>query len=132
MIMLDTNICIYLIKRKPPSVLRHFQNYRPGDIAISAITLAELEYGVAKSHAKERNKKALSQFIIPLEVLPFDQAATASYGQIRAELEKQGKPIGANDLLIAAHALSLDALLVTNNLKEFARIEDLKLANWVE
>jgi len=132
MIMLDTNICIYLIKRKPPSVLQHFKNYRPGDIAISAITLAELEYGVARSQAIERNKKALSQFIIPLEVLPFDQAATVCYGQIRAELEKQGKPIGANDLLIAAHALSLDALLVTNNLTRFARIEDLKLANWVE
>jgi tRNA(fMet)-specific endonuclease VapC len=132
MIILDTNICIYLIKRKPPSVLRHFQNYRPGDIAISAITLAELEYGVAKSQAKERNKKALSQFIIPLEVLPFDHAATVCYGQIRADLERKGQPIGANDLLIAAHALSLDALLVTNNMKEFARIEDLKLANWVE
>lgn len=132
MIMLDTNICIYLIKRKPVSVLQHFQHYRPGDIAISAITLAELEYGVAKSQAKERNKKALSQFLIPLEVLPFDQAAAACYGQIRADLERKGQPIGANDLLISAHALTLDALLVTNNLKEFARVTDLKLANWVE
>jgi len=132
MIMLDTNICIYLIKRKPASVLQHFQHYHPGDIAISAITLAELEYGVAKSQSKERNKKALSKFLIPLEILPFDQAATVFYGQIRAELERTGQPIGANDLLIAAHALSLDALLVTNNLKEFARGADLKLANWVE
>ena len=132
MILLDTNICIHIIKRKPISTLQHFQRYQPGDIGISAITLAELQYGVAKSQAQQRNQDALDEFLIPLEVLPFSDSATHAYGQIRASLERQGKIIGANDLLIAAHALSLDALLVTNNTREFERVSDLQLANWVE
>jgi len=132
MILLDTNICIHIIKRKPISTLQNFQRYQPGDIGISAITLAELQYGVAKSQAQQRNQDALDEFLIPLEVLPFSDSATHAYGQIRASLERQGKIIGANDLLIAAHALSLDALLVTNNTREFERVSDLQLANWVE
>ena len=130
MILLDTNICIYIIKRKPDGVLRHFQRYRPGDIGISSITLAELQYGVAKSQAKERNAEALSEFLIPFEIFPFGESVTHAYGVIRTHLEKQGKPIGAMDLLIAAHALTLDAVLVTNNVKEFERVPGLKIENW--
>lgn len=131
MLLLDTNICIYIIKRKPDEVLRRFQQYHPGDIGISTITLAELQYGVAKSQAPQRNAEALSEFLIPLEILSFGEAATLAYGTIRALLQRQGKIIGAMDLLIAAHALSLDAALVTNNLKEFDRVPGLKLENWV-
>ncbi|MDF1581080.1 MAG: type II toxin-antitoxin system VapC family toxin [Desulfuromonadales bacterium] len=131
MLLLDTNICIYIIKRKPDEVLRHFQQYHPGDIGISSITLAELQYGVAKSQTPPRNSEALSEFLIPIEVLPFGEAATQSCGIIRASLEQQGKIIGAMDLLIAAHAFSLGAVLVTNNVKEFARVPGLKVENWV-
>ncbi len=131
MLLLDTNICIYIIKRKPEEVLRHFQQYHPGEIGISSITLAELQYGVAKSQAQERNAEALSEFLISFEILPFSEAATQVYGSIRTLLERRGKIIGAMDLLIAAHAVSLDAVLVTNNVKEFERVPDLKVENWV-
>ena len=131
MILLDTNICIYIIKRKPNEVLHHFQQYHPGDIGISSITLAELQYGVAKSHAQQSNSEALSEFLIPIEILPFDESATQAYGSIRTLLERQGNIIGAMDLLIAAHAVSLDAILVTNNVKEFERVPNLKIENWV-
>ena len=130
MVMLDTNICIYIIKQKPPEVLKRFLEYQVGDIAISAITLAELRYGVAKSHYREKNAKALDELIIPLEILPFDEEASRSYGEIRAALEKAGTPIGAMDLLIAAHAVSLDVTLVTNNAREFQRVPGLKTADW--
>ena len=132
MILLDTNICIYIIKRKPAEVLCHFQQYHPGDIGISSITLAELQYGVAKSQAQTRNAEALSEFLIPFEILPFGESATQVYGFIRPLLERQGNILGAMDLLIAAHAVSLDAVLVTNNVKEFERVPDLKLENWVK
>ena len=131
MILLDTNICIYIIRRKPDEVLRHFQQYHPGEIGISSITLAELQYGVAKSQAQKRNAEALSEFLISFEILPFSEAATQVYGSIRTLLERQGNIIGAMDLLIAAHAVSLDAVLVTNNVKEFERVPDLKVENWV-
>jgi len=130
MILLDTNICIYIIKRKPVEVLGRFQQYHPGEIGISSITLAELQYGVAKSQAQQRNAEALSEFLIPLEVLPFGESATQVYGEIRTILERQGNIIGAMDLLIAAHALSLEATLATNNVKELARVPDLKIENW--
>lgn len=130
MMMLDTNICIYIIKQKPPAVLEHFREYQVGDIAISSITLAELRYGVAKSHYREKNAKALDEFILPLEILPFDEEATRTYGEIRAALEKAGTPIGSMDLLIAAHAASLGVALVTNNTREFSRVPDLILADW--
>ena len=132
MILLDTNICIHIIKRKPTSVIQHFQQYQPGDIGISAITLAEMQFGVAKSKAQQRNQEALDEFLISLEILPFSEAATHAYGQIRADLERQGGGLGANDLLIAAHAFSLSALLVTNNTREFERVPGLQIANWVE
>jgi tRNA(fMet)-specific endonuclease VapC len=130
MVMLDTNICIYIIKQRPPEVLKRFLSYQVGDITISAVSLAELRYGVAKSLYREKNAKALDEFILPLEVLPFDEEATKSYGEIRAALEKAGTPIGSMDMMIAAHAVSLGMTLVTNNTKEFNRVSALKVVDW--
>ncbi|MGD9591488.1 MAG: type II toxin-antitoxin system VapC family toxin [Candidatus Berkiella sp.] len=129
--LLDTNICIYIIKLSPPLVIKKFHSLIIGDIGISTITLSELEYGVAKSSHKTKNEEALSQFIMPLEILEFDMAAASLYGKLRADLENNGKPIGAMDMLIAAHALSMNVTLVTNNEKEFMRIKNLKIENWV-
>lgn len=128
--LLDTNICIYLINRRPETVLQHFANLQAGEVAISSITGSELHYGVAKS-GSARNLLALEKFLAPLEVLPFDEAAMREYGTIRARLEKQGTPIGPMDMLIAAHALALDVVLVTNNLREFERVPGLRTMNWV-
>jgi len=130
MLMLDTNICIYIIKQKPPAVLEHFKEYRIGDIGISSITLAELRYGVAKSGYPDKNAEALEEFIIPLEIFPFTEDATLAYGELRAILEKLGNPIGSMDLLIAAHAVSLGVTLVTNNTREFSRVPGLNLVDW--
>lgn len=129
--MLDTNICIYIIKRKPVNVLDKFKSLSIGTIGISAITLAELQFGVMKSSDPKRNQEALDKFLTPLEILDFDYYATIHYGKIRAGLEKQGTPIGPLDTLIASHAMSLDLILVTNNIKEFERIPDFKIENWV-
>lgn len=128
--LLDTNICIYIIKKKPEKVLRKFTAYTPGEVGISSITLSELFYGTEKSQERQRNLSALEEFIIPLEVVAFDAKAAYQYGKIRASLEKAGKPIGGMDLLIAAHALALGIPLVTNNAKEFNRVPDLKVLNW--
>jgi tRNA(fMet)-specific endonuclease VapC len=130
--LLDTNICIYLIKQKPPKVLARFQTLALSDIGISSITVAELEYGVCKSQQQEKNRSALMQFLIPLEIVEFDQAAATLYGSIRSDLESRGLVIGAMDMLIAAHALSLGVTLVSNNVREFSRIASLSLENWVE
>jgi len=130
MILLDTNICIYIITQKPAQVLARFRRHKAGDIGVSSIVAAELAYGVAKS-GSERNQQALQMFLAPLEVLPFDEAALWTYGQLRAQLEKQGTPIGSMDTLIAAHALSHDAVLVTNNQREFERVPGLRLDNWM-
>ncbi len=129
--MLDTNICIYLIKQRPQPLLDRFGSYPVGDIGISVITLAELQYGVSKSSQPRRNQEALEQFIAPLEVADFGRQATVAYGKVRAALEKRGRPIGAMDLLIAAHALSLGVRLVTNNEKEFRHVPGLRVENWV-
>ena len=129
-LLLDTNICIYIIKQQPATVLKHFLEYQVGDVGISSITLSELRYGVAKSTHREKNSKALDEFIIPLEVIPFDEDAAYVYGDIRANLEKAGTPIGSMDLLIAAHALSLGIPLVTNNTREFMRIPALTIIDW--
>jgi tRNA(fMet)-specific endonuclease VapC len=128
--MLDTNICIYLIKKQPAILLERFASYPVGDIGISVITLAELEYGASKSSNPHRNREALEQFVLPLEVAVFDRPATLTYGKIRALLEKTGRPIGSMDMLIAAHALSLGVHLVTNNVKEFKRVPGLRIENW--
>ena len=113
--MLDTNICIYIIKKNPKKVLEKFDFLNVGDVAISSITLSELTYGVEKSLHSKKNSAALHEFILPLEVLSFDENAAYHYGSIRAALEKKGQSIGPLDLMIAAHALSIDTTLVTNN-----------------
>ena len=130
-LMLDTNICIYIIKQQPVTVLKRFLEYQIGDIGISSITLSELRYGVARSTHQEKNTKALDEFITPLEVVSFDEEAAHIYGDIRAALEKAGTPIGAMDMLIAAHSVSLGIPLVTNNPREFLRIPALKIINWM-
>ena len=130
-LMLDTNICIYIIKQQPITVLKRFLEYQIGDIGISSITLSELRYGVAKSTHQEKNSMALDEFIIPLEIVPFDDEAARAYGNVRAALEKAGTPVGAMDMLIAAHAVSLGIPLVTNNTREFVRIPSLTVIDWL-
>ena len=130
--MLDTNICIYIIKQKPPDVIERFKKTEISRIGVSAITLSELSYGASKSSKPEQNQIALAQFIAPLEILPYGDDAALYYGTLRTHLEKQGTPIGSLDMLIAAHALSTDCTLVTNHEKEFVRIPKLKIENWVK
>lgn len=130
--MLDTNICIYIIKQKPQAVIERFFQTEISQIGISSITLSELFFGVSKSSKPDQNKIALAQFIAPLEILPYDGQAAHYYGDLRSYLEKQGKPIGSLNMLIAAHALSIAATLVTNNEKEFIRIPNLNIDNWVK
>ena len=129
--LLDTNVCIYLIKRKPVAVLKKFEACSVGDIAISTISVAELQFGVQKSSYPDRNKRALEQFLVPLTVVDFNYQAALVYGEIRSGLETEGTPIGALDTLIAAHALSLGLIVITNNEKEFLRVPGLKVENWV-
>lgn len=128
--LLDTNICIYIINVRPPQVLERFREHEPGTVAISTITACELAFGVSKSQS-ERNHRALQMFMAPLEIMPFDASVVWQYAQIRADLEQQGQPIGALDTMIAAHALSIGAILVTNNAKEFSRVKNLSVENWV-
>ena len=128
--LLDTNICIYIINRQPEAVFKHFAKLQAGEVGISSITGSELHFGVAKS-GSVRILHALEKFIAPLDVLPFDDAAMREYGKARAHLEKKGTPIGSLDVLIASHALALDVVLVTNNLREFKRVPGLRVANWV-
>jgi tRNA(fMet)-specific endonuclease VapC len=130
--MLDTNICIALIKRKPPKALRRFDRLSAGDVGISTITLAELRYGIAKSQHVERNKQALEEFLLPLEVADFDESAASAYGTVRAGLENAGQLIGPLDTQIGAHALSLNAVLVTDNAIESRRIKGLRIENWLD
>ncbi|MFB2977775.1 type II toxin-antitoxin system VapC family toxin [Microseira sp. BLCC-F43] len=130
--LLDTNICIYIIKQKPAKVLAKFQTLNLSDIGVSSITVAELEYGAYKSQRSEQNRAALSQFLIPLEVLPFDERATQTYGQIRAELEPRGIAIDSMDMLIASQAISLGLIIVTNNVRELSQIPGLSLENWAD
>jgi len=129
--MLDTNVCIDIIKERPRSVLDRFKDHTVGDIGMSVVTLAELEYGVSASSRPAKNREALDQFVLPLEVAPFDRDATAAYGRLRAALEKKGRMIGSMDLLIAAHAVSLDVRLVTHNAREFGRVPGLKIEDWL-
>ena len=130
--MLDTNICIYIIKKKPRAVIERFLSLEISEIGVSSITLSELMYGVSKSSKPEQNRMALAQFMAPLEILPYGDAAAQHYGDVRVFLERQGRPIGALDMLIAAHALFVPCTLVTNNTREFVRVPDLKIENWVE
>jgi tRNA(fMet)-specific endonuclease VapC len=130
-ILLDTNTCIYIINNRPPNVLERFRKYKAGEVGISSIAASELAYGVAKS-GSAKNRKALDMFLAPMQILPFDSQCLWFYADLRASLEKQGLSIGPMDSLIAAHALSIDGTLVTNNIKEFMRVPKLKLDNWFE
>ena len=130
--LLDTNICIYLIKKRPSKVLERFRQHSPQDIAISTVTLFELQYGVEKSQYRQRSEDALAKFLLPLNLIDLDRSSAVDAATIRAQLEKEGMPIGAYDLLIAGLARSLDMTLVTNNTREFERIAGLHLENWVE
>ena len=130
--MLDTNICIYAIKHKPESVFQKLQEVEPEDVCISSITYAELVHGVEKSAAVEKNRLALSLLLANIEILDFDADAAGCYGKIRADLERKGTPIGSLDMMIAGHAQSLGYTVVTNNVKEFSRVNDLKIENWAE
>jgi tRNA(fMet)-specific endonuclease VapC len=129
--LLDTNICIYIIKKKPAEVLKIFSKLKPGDVAISTITVAELYYGVAKSSKPNENTIALQEFLQPLVILDFTSEDSIVYGRIRADLESKGEVIGAMDLLISSIALCRGLTLVTNNEKEFSRVKNLQIENWV-
>ena len=128
--MLDTNIVAFAKNNRPEVVLEHMQHFEPDDLCVSVVTLAELEYGVFNSSNPERNQLALTLFLANIDVIPFDDDAAVEYGRIRADLRRKGTPIGANDLLIAAHAKSLGMTLVTNNTREFSRVEGLMLEDW--
>lgn len=130
-VLLDTNVCIYVIREHPAEVLRRFEEYTVGDIAVSSITVAELYFGARKSRRPAQNERALEQFLLPLEITEFGREAAAVYGKIRAALERRSAPIGPLDTLIAAHAVSLSLTLVTNNVHEFERVPELALDNWV-
>ena len=130
--MLDTNICIYAIKNKPEKVLQRLEANLQKGLCISAITLAELEHGVEKSAYPQKNGAALIQFLSILDVLPFDDLAAVEYGRICACLQKRGTPIGTMDMLIAGHARAEKLTLVTNNVREFQRVAELKIENWAE
>lgn len=130
--LLDTNICIAIIEDCPAEVRKRLTRMRVGDVAISSIVLAELWYGVELSQRQEENSKALDNFLQYVPVLDWPEYAGRHYGKIRAYLKKMGTPIGANDMLIASHALALDATLVSDNSREFLRVPGLKLENWIE
>ena len=130
--MLDTNICIYVIKHKPEIVFRKLQTIHPEDVCISSVTYAELVHGVEKSIAVEKNRLALSMLLANMEILDFDVDAADCYGKIRAGLERKGTPIGPLDMMIAGHAQSLGYTVITNNVKEFSRVSALKIENWAE
>ena len=128
--LLDTNIVIYVLKRRPKEVLDIF-NANTSRMAISSITLSELMYGAEKSLYTDKNLEAVEEFVSHLEVLPYDAKASQHYGQIKATLEKKGQLIGENDIHIAAHAISHGLILVSNNVREFKRVPNLALENWV-
>ena len=128
--MLDTNICIYAIKQRPPEVLAALRAQEVAGLGLSSVTVAELAFGVAKS-GSARNQRALEQFLEPLEIADFDRSAALVYGRLRAALEAAGTPIGPLDTQIAAHALALGVTLVSNSQREFARVPGLRLEDWL-
>ena len=132
MFMLDTDICIYIIKQKPRRVLKKLQKLKEDELAVSVITYAELMNGAKKSQRVKANIKKLEELAELLTVQPFDIKAAIAYSDVRSNLEKKGMIIGSNDMLIAAHALSLGWVLVTNNEQEFKRVKGLKVENWVK
>ena len=130
--LIDTNICIYIINKRPVEVIKKFKPFEPGEIGVYTITVSEIRYGVAKSANQKLNELRLEEFLAPLDILTYDQSAAKVYGDIRFRLEKLGQPIGGLDLLMAAQALSRDLVLITNNEKEFKRIKTLKTENWAK
>jgi tRNA(fMet)-specific endonuclease VapC len=130
--LLDTSICVELIRGRRPRLIKRMANRPTADFALSSITVAELQYGVCKSPNPIQEREALDEFLIPLTILDFDYDATMAYGRIRAQLESLGTPIGALDMLIAAHAASRGLVLLTRNLKEFKRVPGLKSEDWTK
>ena len=130
--LIDTNICIYIMNKRPIGIIQRFKQFDVGEIGVSTSTVSELQYGVAKSKNNRLNKQRVGEFLSPLEILPYDEIAANVYGDIRTQLEGRGESIGPLDLLIAAHALSQKLVLVTNNEKEFKRVENLKVENWAK
>lgn len=130
--MLDTNICIYSIKHKPEKVFQKLQEVEPEDVCVSSVTYAELVHGVEKSAAVEKNRVALLMLLANIEILNFDVDAADCYGKIKADLDKKGMPIDPLDMMIAGHAMSMGYAVVTNNVKEFSRVQGLILENWTE
>jgi tRNA(fMet)-specific endonuclease VapC len=130
--MLDTNICIAIIKRQPECVIRKLRGKSTGQVGLSSVALGELTYGAEKSARPSQNLEALHEFLLPLEIAPYDEACAFRYGKLRAQLKKMGRPIGALDTLIAAHALALDVVLVTHNSQEFSHARGLRLEDWLE
>jgi tRNA(fMet)-specific endonuclease VapC len=127
--LVDTDICIYIINERPKRVLERFKAETPGDVAVSSVTVGELAFGVAKTKS-QRNREALQAFLFPMEIVPFDAGVAMVYGEVRAELEVNGHPIGPLDTMIAAHARALGLILVTNNIREFSRVPSLVVENW--
>lgn len=129
--LIDTNICIYLMKEKPRSVAERFRQLDIEDVVISEITVSELLFGIAKSQQKSKNQERLTHFLRPFTILPYKEPASQAYAKLRADLERRGQVIGALDMLIAGQAIAENLTLVTNNTKEFQRINGLRLENWV-
>jgi tRNA(fMet)-specific endonuclease VapC len=129
--LLDTNICVYIAKQRPPAVAQRLASLDAGSVAMSVITFGELRYGAEKSQQREATLANLDKLQSLIPVIALNDQVGARYGEIRAQLERAGTPIGNNDLWIAAHALVLDVTLVTNNTREFERLAQLRLANWV-
>lgn len=128
--LLDTNICIYIAKNRPLIVRRRLESCQPGELAMSVITCGELRYGAEKSSRKSEAIKTIDQLMYSIVVLDIDETVTHHYGIIRADLERRGLVIGSNDLWIAAHAQAMGLTLVTNNMREFSRIDCLSVENW--
>jgi tRNA(fMet)-specific endonuclease VapC len=131
MYLLDTNTCIYIINRRPQDIINKISLHSPSDIKVSAVSVAEMEYGASKSKYREKNRNALKNFLSSFEIIPFNYKDAEIYGIIRAELERQGKPIGPYDMQLAAQALQRNYIFVTNNTKEFQQLKSLKLENWI-
>jgi tRNA(fMet)-specific endonuclease VapC len=128
--MLDTNICVSLLRGKARDLGRWLEADHMEEMCLSAITLAELQYGIAKSSDPQKDQAAVANFCATIEIVPFDDSAAAVYGQVRAQVERAGRPIGPLDTLIAAHALSMDLTVVTANEREFRRVSGLRVENW--
>src|SRR5262245_24883724 len=128
--MLDTNVCVDIMRERSPKAMQRLRTMRPDDVCVSAVTLSELDYGACRSSDPERNRLLTAEFMTPIDVVSYDDACAPHYGLIRALLESKGTPIGPLDTMIAAHALTLNATLVTNNAREFRRVPDLRVENW--